>query len=96
MAHEISLDGLTQQHVNECAPNIGKCSYAAPCIIGTLFDGIPENYDGLSIEVLVEDGLVSMPASQLQEAVALQEAFDCNDQSRLSMLLAVRGLEWPQ
>lgn len=97
----ISLDSLTQQHVNQCADQIGTCVYGAPCIIGTLMtpdqqDEIPTlNLDDESIDYLVKEGVVVMPESQIAEAKALQDAFDQNNADALKELLAKRGLRWP-
>lgn len=84
----IDLDNLTREMVEEALPHLGKCDYAAPCIIGALvpvdarvtLDGTKT--DGLSSAVywLVASKIVSFPnADQRREAQVLQDRFDSGD-----------------
>lgn len=98
---EIDLRNLSEEHLAQCLPHMGKCRYAAPCIIGTLmppgrraeFDD-PEvmerefgSFD-TTIGLLLSCGAVVMPKDQWDLAEALQNAFDTGDQLLLRKLLA--------
>lgn len=94
---QIDLRNLTQNHLDACLPHLGACSYAAPCIIGTL---IPEDQREhmdlardpkagafLTIDELVKQGLIQFPdAIQERAARRLQEAFDESNADELLSL----------
>ena len=97
MTIRIDLNDLTQAHVNECAPYLGKCSYDAPCIIGTLLPvEVRKEFGGMSIYSLIVGGWVSAPKEQENEIEELQGAFDDGDTPRLVNMLYARGLVWPE
>ena len=81
---KIDLTELTQEHLDQCKPHMGACLYASPCIIGTLIterersilDDIYERGGEASIGTLNHRGHVTIPKDQIQDAVALQSAFD--------------------
>jgi len=97
---KIDLRDLTDAHVAQALPHLGKCSYSAPCIIGTLLtQDARERFDkssiiGLSSAVggLIEDGLLTLPDEQRVLATALQRAFDSGKREAFDAQLAhVRG-----
>ncbi len=101
----INLDDLTQAHIDEAAPHIGKCTYSAPCIIGALMT--PKEREAADkprvgcraspmINSLVDDHRVRLAdPDQLQELSDLQYAFDTGNITMLTRRLAKRGLTWP-
>lgn len=95
---KIDLRDLTQAHLDEAVPHMGKCSYASPCIIGSL---IPvehrEAFDNRNRE-LKEHGILSQPTvgilahakliefadpEQQDAAAELQEYFDNDREDNL-------------
>jgi len=101
----IDLNNLTQAHVDEAAPHIGKCTYSAPCIIGALMtpeereaadEPLRGGHDPSAIRMLVADCRVRLAdPDQLQKLSDLQYAFDTSNTTALTRLLAKRGLAWP-
>lgn len=83
-AIHIDLRNLTQAHVDEVLPYMGECSYASPCIIGTLvpkehreyLDKCREASGSPELTVLVNSGKVTVQDGQLGEATHLQDTFD--------------------
>ena len=80
MAIKIDLCDLTEAHLEEALPHMGACSYASPCIIGTLMPKRKrKGFDcsgGISIEALLDEEQVSLPKGQAKLAIRLQSAFD--------------------
>jgi hypothetical protein len=84
---KIDLRDLTQAHLDECAPALGTCSNAAPCIIGTLMTRDERNYRLFaSVVSLKKEGVLEIPDDQYVDAIAMQAAFD---QSRWDDLVAI-------
>ena len=63
----------------------GDCWYAAPCILGSLFDvatrvrldnGFPDGLGDTSISTLIARGLVTTPADQVDDLIQLQKISD--------------------
>ncbi len=80
---------LTQAAIDAARPNLGKCKYAAPCIVGAMIPDEAERkrldavvHDGhaeVEIETLVVQGLVSVPDDQREDFARLQCTFDNSD-----------------
>lgn len=107
-AIEIDLRNLSQEHLAQCLPKMGMCSYAAPCIIGTLlpvenrerldnYEELEAAFDGLGgtgIDDLIKSGIITIPDGQYDLACALQAAFDGGREDELRRLvLAAQGTE---
>jgi hypothetical protein len=92
---KIDLNNLTQAHVDEAMPNMGECTYASPCIIGTLIPkGMRENLDRAyigqpNVSQLVDMGLIQFPnEEQAKDAREIQEAFDEQNEDLFRELIA--------
>jgi hypothetical protein len=87
----IDLNNLTPEIMARVKPNLGKCKYTAPCIIGALMtpderkelEDLQLNGTGIGSlvgpEVYSEDfcpDRVSIPQDQFDDAKLLQKAFD--------------------
>ena len=84
----IDLNNLTQAHLDEAKPHMGKCRYSSPCIIGALLtpshrDYLDSDGDDQSVGVLQYKGFVRVPDDQLLDAIHLQTAFDDRDWSKV-------------
>lgn len=81
---KIDLNDLTQAHLDECRPHLGRdCTYRAPCIIGTLIpkdlreDPIFPQHAGIN-GIRITHFLELVP-DQVNDLALLQDAFDSGD-----------------
>jgi hypothetical protein len=110
---KLDLNDLTQERVDEATPHLGiGCTYAAPCIIGTLVPvKLRETLDegelfcadepdvaitDSTVTTLALEGYFEFPEGQREEAQELQTAFDNGNAVYLELLLAKRGLKLNQ
>lgn len=76
-----------REQLDDILPNMGKCRYASPCVIGLMLpedvrvalDASADREGSPVISTLVDRGLVSMPEGQEIDATDLQSEFDCGD-----------------
>ena len=68
-----------REQLDAILPKMGECLYASPCAIGAMVpEEVREALDAGTpyISSLVSSGRVAMPAEQVDDAAALQDAFD--------------------
>lgn len=84
---KIDLRDLTEAHLEAAKPHVGSCRYSAPCIIGTLIpegrrgeiDDSDDHIPSSRVHPLWEQGSISIPEDQEDDATAIQERFDEGD-----------------
>lgn len=88
MAEPIKIDlrDLTPEKLAECKPHLGECTYAAPCVIGTLMSPSERSrHSNCSIAFYPD---VKLLAEQEGDVVAIQDAFDGGDWGRVKRIAA--------
>lgn len=98
----IDLRNLSEEHLAQCLPHMGECSYEGPCIIGTLVApdkraGL-DDYEAMLIDIpdlggtgiddLIASGVVTVPEGQKELAQKLQLAFDCSRINEVRSIVA--------
>jgi hypothetical protein len=87
----IDLRNLTQEMLEAALPNMGICEYTAPCIIGALVcpkDRMVLRGWGGGVVGAVDEGIAALPEGQLDDAEALQRAFDREDEAKVRQIAA--------
>jgi hypothetical protein len=84
---KIDLNNLTPELLAQCDPELGKCLYSAPCVIGALMTeteryfvaGLAETASQDCVRYFAEQGVFDIPPEQLEDAGDIQEYFDSAD-----------------
>lgn len=85
----IDLRNLSQEHLAQCKPALGCCSYDGPCVIGTLIQ--PDRRERLGnsdVGFMVRFKHFTTVEGQLGDLIEIQEAFDKDDWLKVERIAA--------